>query len=113
MIEVEFTYDFHPGIDEAAYARVAKRATSMMMRAPGFLEFRANRNLTGSPHVRRTSVWESLVHWAALNQQPEFQSITAEFRSFVTNIDVKLWGPSPLMPEPIMPGDRMKPEDLA
>ena len=103
MIEVSFTYDFQPGIDEEAYAKLAKEATAMMVSAQGFIEFRAHRNLVGSPHVRRTSVWESLTHWAALAQQPEFQKLTAEFRTYVTNLDVQFWGPSPLAPHPIRP----------
>jgi quinol monooxygenase YgiN len=103
MIEVAFTYDFLPGMDEKAYGKLAKRATAMMMAAEGFVEFRAHRNLTGSPHVRRTSVWESLLHWAAIAETPEFQNLTAEFRTYVTNVVVHLWGPSPLTPEPIRP----------
>lgn len=101
MIEVAFAYDLVPGIDLKAYTSLTRRATAVMMAANGFIEFRAHRNLTGSPQVRRTSVWESLSHWAALAQTPEFQNITAEFRMYVTNLDVQLWGPSPLAPEPI------------
>jgi quinol monooxygenase YgiN len=101
MIEVAFTYDFLPGIDEEAYAKLARRATAMMLESEGFVEFRANRNLAGSPHVRRASVWENMTHWAALAQRPEFQELTAEFRAYVTNLDVQLWGPSPLVPDPI------------
>jgi heme-degrading monooxygenase HmoA len=104
MVEVTFTYDFHPQIDYNAYAKLAKKATELMVSADGFIEFHANRNLVGSPHVRRTSVWRSLTHWAALAQQPEFQKLTAEFRLYVTNLEVHFWGPSPLLPEPIRPG---------
>lgn len=103
MIEVAFTYDFLPNIDERAYANLARRATAMMKSAKGFIEFHANRNMIGSPHVRRTSVWESLSDWAALAQDPEFQKLTAEFRTYVTNLDVQIWGPSPITPEPIRP----------
>jgi heme-degrading monooxygenase HmoA len=105
MIEVAFTYDFLPGIDEAAYARVARRATSMMRSADGFIEFHANRNMLGSPHVRRTSVWKSFASYAALIEQPEFQKINAEFRTFVANLDIVIWGPSPLIPTSIGPQD--------
>ncbi|MCA9757360.1 MAG: antibiotic biosynthesis monooxygenase [Candidatus Eisenbacteria bacterium] len=101
MVEIAFTYDFVPGIDEDAYAKLAKKATAMMLSAPGFIEFRAHRSLVGTPHVRRTSVWESLAHWAALAQDPEFQELTAEFRMYVTNVEVQMWGPSPLVPHPI------------
>jgi len=101
MIEVAFTYDFLADIDENAYARLATKATNMMVSADGFIEFHAQRNMMGSPHVRRTSVWKSLTHYAALAQQPEFQKITAEFRTYVKNLDVVIWGPSPLLPDPI------------
>jgi heme-degrading monooxygenase HmoA len=101
MIEVAFTYDFLQGIDENAYARLARKATNMIVSAEGFIEFRANRNLVGSPHVRRTSVWESFAHYAALAQEPEFQKVTAEFRTYVKNLEVIFWGPSPLLPDPI------------
>jgi hypothetical protein len=101
MIEVAFTYDFLPGIDQAAYAKFAKKATTVMISAKGFVEFRANRNLIGSPHVRRTSVWETLADWAKLVESPEFQNLTDEFRTYVTNIDVQIWGSSPLTPTPI------------
>ena len=103
MVEIVFTYDFVPGMDEQAYARLARRATEMMVSAPGFVEFRAHRSLVGTPHVRRTSVWRSLSDWAALAQNPEFQEVTAEFRTYVTHVDVQLWGPSPLVPDPIRP----------
>lgn len=103
MVEVTFTYDFHPNIDEIAYTKLARKATKLMVSAKGFVEFHAHRNMTGSPHVKRTSVWESLADWALFAQQPEFQKITAEFRTFVTNLNVILWGPSPITPEPIKP----------
>ena len=103
MIEVAVTYDFLPDMDENDYTRIARRATKMMVNADGFIEFHANRNLMGSPHVRRTSVWKSFEHYAALIQQPEFQKLNAEFRTYVTNLDIIIWGPSPLVPDTIRP----------
>ncbi len=103
MIEVAFCYDFHPDIDEEQYARLARHATALMREAPGFVEFRAHRNLTGSPHVRRTTVWSSLSAWAAFAERPDFQAVNSEFRTYVTHLDVQLWGASPLVPEPLGP----------
>jgi hypothetical protein len=101
MVEVAFTYDFLQNIDEVAYARLGRKATKLMVSAEGFLELHANRNMLGSPHVRRTSVWKNFADYAKLIQDPEFQRINAEFRTYVKNIQVIVWGPSPLMPEPI------------
>lgn len=103
MIEVAFTYDFIPNFDVATYTKVARSATQIMLSSKGFIEFRANRNLMGSPNVRRTSVWQSFSDYAAMAQSPEFQKVTQEFRKFVTNIDVQIWGPSPISPDPIRP----------
>lgn len=103
MVEVAFTYDLNPDIDEEAYSRLARKATMMMVHADGFIELRANRNLLGSPHVRRTSVWKSMAHWAKFAENSEFQKITQEFRKYVTHMDVNLWGESPFVHEPIRP----------
>ena len=105
MVEVDFTYDFLPNINESAYAKIAKKATALMVQSDGFIEFHAHRNLVGSPHVRRTSVWKSLAHWAAMAQREDFQKLTADFRLYVTNLQVIFWGPSPLLPDPIKPKD--------
>ena len=103
MIEVTFTYDLRPDINKDKYIELVKRATAMMLMADGFIEFRAHRNMLGSPHVRRTSVWDSLSHWAEFAQKPDFQDINSEFPFFVINLDVQIWGPSPITPETIKP----------
>ena len=101
MIEVSFTYDFRHDVDEKSYATMAKKVTSIMLSCPGFIEFRAYRNLLGSPQVRRISVWRSFADYAALLQPPEFQTLTNEFRSYVYNLTIHVWGTSPYVPEPI------------
>lgn len=103
MIEVEFTYDILSNIDEEAYARLARKATVMMLNSDGFIELRANRNLLGSPHVKRSSVWESMEQYSRLAENPEFQKINQEFKKFVNHTKVVIWGPSPFMPDPIRP----------
>lgn len=103
MIEVEFTYDILDNIDEEAYSRLARKATIMMLNAEGFIELRANRNLLGSPHRKRSSLWESMEHYARLAENPDFQKLNHEFRKYVTHMKVIIWGPSPFLPEPIRP----------
>ena len=68
MIEVNMTYDFLPGIDQQAYGELARRAIATVLEAPGFVEFRANRNVLGSPQVRSSTVWRTLASliWAII-----------------------------------------------
>lgn len=103
MIEVTYTYDLKPDIDEKAYAAMARDATRRMLSAPGFIEFRAHRSMKGSPLVRRTGVFRSVEEWEALESNPDFQALTARFDDYVTNLQVQVWGPSPLVPKPIRP----------
>jgi heme-degrading monooxygenase HmoA len=104
MIEVNMTYDFLPGIDQQAYGELARRAIATVLEAPGFVEFRANRNVLGSPQVRSSTVWRTLADWAKFSESSGWPALEAEFRTFVTNLDVQIWGPSPLVSEPLRPG---------
>ena len=104
MIEAIYTWDILPGTDEQAYAEWAKKAIGSILRQPGFVEFRANRSLLGSPQVRATYVWQTLADWATFAASAEGQSLDAELRQFVTNYHIELWGPSPVVPEPVRPG---------
>ena len=60
MIEVQTTWDFLPDMDQDEYAQWSKKKVELQLKAPGFIEFRANRNLLGQPQVRATSVWKTM-----------------------------------------------------
>ena len=104
MIEVNKTYDLLPGIDLQAYSESAKKWIGTLLQATGFVEFRAHRNLLSSPQVRSTFVWETLADWARFAESAERQELESELRTFATNIKIEIWGPSPVVPEPIRPG---------
>jgi len=104
MIEVNVIYDFLPGINQEAYAEFAKKSIGTMLQAPGFVEFRANRNILGSPKVRITTVWQSLSDWAKFSESTAWQTLELELHSFTTNNSTEIWGQSPLVPEPLRPG---------
>ena len=104
MIEMNLIYDFLPGIDQEAYQAWAKKAVGSVLKSPGIIEFRANRNVLGSPQVRATSVWKTLADWANFNESSEWQELATEMQAFTKNVSVELWGPSPVVPEPIRPG---------
>ena len=105
MVEVNLIYEFLPGMDQQAYMEWAKKAIGQVLRSPGVVEFRASRNLLGSPQVRTTTVWQALADWANFVESPEWQALESELRgSFAGNISIELWGPSPVVPEPLRPG---------
>lgn len=103
MIEVNTTWELLPNIDQHAYGEWAKKTVGAVLKAPGLVEFRANRNILGSPQVRSTAVWQTLADWANYSDSDEWRTLDAELRAFVTNINVEIWGPSPVLPEPVRP----------
>ncbi len=103
MIEGHVTYDLVPGVDQEAYVAWAKKTVASILKQPGIIEFRANRNVLGSPQIRTTSVWRSGPDWFSYADGP-WKASEAELRRFATNIRVELWGPSVLVPEPLRPG---------
>jgi Antibiotic biosynthesis monooxygenase len=102
MIQQVMTYDIVPGVDQQAYQAWTKATIGTMMRQSGLVEFRAHRNMLGTPQVRTTTEWQSLADFEKFWLGP-WQPIDAELRKFATNIRVELWGPSPNVPEPLRP----------
>ncbi len=105
MVEATVTWDFVPGADMNAYEALAKQGVQQVLAAPGIVEFRANRNLLGSPQVRATYVFETMVDFARFWESPEPRALESELRRFVTNLQVTAWGSSPVMPEPLRPSN--------
>ncbi|MCP4723998.1 MAG: hypothetical protein GY863_03125 [bacterium] len=104
MIEVNMTWRFLPKINHNDYVSWAKEANGIMIRASGLVEFRANRNLLGSPQVRITTVWEKLADWAEFNEGKDWQTQKSILLDrFAAEIKMDIWGPSEIVPEPIRP----------
>lgn len=102
MIEVVMSYDLLPEVDQQAYAAWAKDAIGIVLQQKGLVELRANRNLLGTPQSRTVSVWQSISDWAAFNEG-QWAPLDQQLRKMATNLKVELWGPSPVMPEPVRP----------
>ena len=104
MIEVDTTWELLPNIDQEAYGEWAKETVGKILKAPGLVEFRANRNILGAPQVRSTAVWQTLADWANYTDSNEWRALEDEFRAFAADIRIEVWGPSPVLPEPVRPG---------
>jgi heme-degrading monooxygenase HmoA len=105
MIEIAMHFELLPGKDQNAYAELAKAVVAMALEAPGVIEVRGNRNMLGAPQVRFTTVWRSLVDWARFNESTEWQEAWAEMNPYLTNLTLEIWGPSPIVPGPLRPGE--------
>ena len=104
MIEPNMTYELKPDFDQQAYGEFAKKAIGIILQPPGVVEFRAYRNLLGSPQVRSATVFQTLADWAKFVDTDEWRTLQAELRAFATDLHLQLWGPSPVLPEPVRPG---------
>ena len=105
MVEVDLKWDFLPGADQKAYQAWAKKAIGTVLQSPGIVEFRASRNLLATPLVRATSVWKTMADWANFAEGAAWQALRAELLDqYGQNFTVEVWGPSPVVPEPLRPG---------
>ena len=50
-----------------------------------------------------TKEWNSLADWANYTDSDEWRTLEEEARGFITNIQVEIWGPSPIVPESLRP----------
>ncbi len=104
MVEVVTTWDFLPGMDQDEYAQWSQKKVEMHMKAAGFIEFRANRNLLGQPQVRAVSVWENMSSAGAFLESADYRELIADgLDILITNIEINFWGGSPMIPDPLHP----------
>ena len=104
MIEVCLFFDFYQGTNEESYSEWAKKAIVPLLKSPGIIEFKANRNLLGTPQVRLTATWKTLNDWALFAASEQWLNLMSELReNFATDIKINIWGVSPIAPEPLRP----------
>ncbi len=87
-----------------AYSRWTGPAIQRVLAVPGVAEFRGYRPATGASQVVVTYEFTDLATWAAWYAHEDVQKVFDELRTFVTNVSIELWGPSPIVPKPIRPG---------
>jgi hypothetical protein len=100
MIEVIVRFELTPELDKQNYQQWTRKAIQSIMQAPGIEEVRANRSLIGS-QVRIVLVWEKAANWAEFAEKPAWLKLITELTNFTRDIQVEIWGPSPIVPEPL------------
>ncbi len=87
-----------------AYVQWSEGAISRTVGAPGVVEFRAYRPASGASQVVVTYEFTDLAAWAAWYANEHVQKTVDELRTFTAQLTSELWGPSPVVPEPVRPG---------
>ncbi|NQU32031.1 MAG: antibiotic biosynthesis monooxygenase [Bacteroidetes bacterium] len=95
-------WDIHPDKVEA-YAKWAKTAINRILSVPGVVEFRAYRPVTGASQIVTTNEFADMAAWAAWQSDKDVQKVMDEFRTLTLNVNIEIWGPSPVVPVPIRP----------
>ena len=86
------------------YAEWAKSAVGRMFSVPGIVEFRGYRPATGPYEVAVTYEFADMNAWATWSPNDDMLKLRQESSLFCDNLTYELWGPSPVIPEPIRPG---------
>ena len=103
MVLFVMKWDIHPDKVEA-YMKWTESAIKRTLAAPGVVEFRAYRPVSGASQVVVTYEFADLATWAAWNGNQDVQKVLEELRTLTLNVNIELWGPSPVVPAPIRPG---------
>jgi antibiotic biosynthesis monooxygenase (ABM) superfamily enzyme len=96
-------YDVRPEKAEAFTKWATESAIPRILEIPGMVELRSYRPATGSHQIAVTYEFTDMAACAAWLAHPDYQAMMAEFRTLGTNFTAELWGPSPVVPEPLRP----------
>ena len=97
MVLQVMKWNIHPDKAEA-YLKWTESAIKRTLAVPGVVEFRAYRPATGASQVVTSYEFADMAAWAA------WQKVLAELRTLALNVNIEVWGPSPVVPAPIRPG---------
>jgi antibiotic biosynthesis monooxygenase (ABM) superfamily enzyme len=86
-----------------AYLKWIESAIPRTFGVPGVVEFRAYRPAIGVSQIVVTYEFADLATWATWYADEASQKVMDELRMYTTNLITELWGPSPVVPEPIRP----------
>jgi len=87
------------------YPAWAQRTIPRILARPGLVEFRGYRPASGAHAIVVTYEFADMASWAAWYGDETIQEIFAEARAgYITDFEAEIWGPSPVLPQPIRPG---------
>lgn len=96
-------YDIMPGKTEE-FIEWAKGAIPKILSAPGIVEMRSYRPAASDSQIATTYEFADMASWAEWQSSEAMQQLNLEVRTYVVSFRTELWGPSPVVPEPLRPG---------
>jgi antibiotic biosynthesis monooxygenase (ABM) superfamily enzyme len=103
MVLVVMKWNIHPDKVEA-YLKWTEGAIKRTVAAPGVVEFRAYRPVSGAFQVAITYEFSDLATWATWYDNADVQKVLDELHTVAVNVSIEVWGPSPVVPAPVRPG---------
>ncbi len=103
MVLYVMRWNIHPDKKET-YSGWTKGAIGRTISAPGVVEFRAFRPVSGPFQVVVTYEFADMAAWAGWHGNDDVQAVLDELHTLATDVNLDLWGPSPVVPQPIRPG---------
>ncbi len=103
MVLLVMKWDIHPDKAEA-YLKWTESAIKGNLAVPGVVEFRAYRPITGTSQIAITYEFADMAAWAAWYNHEDVQKTLTELYTLALNVNIELWGPSPVVPAPMRPG---------
>jgi quinol monooxygenase YgiN len=97
-------YNIHPDKAEAFQAWV-QRTIPRILALAGVVEFRAYRPASGSWQIVTTTEFSDMAAWASAISSDDWQQINNELHTLALDIEAEVWGPSPVIPKPLRPGN--------
>jgi quinol monooxygenase YgiN len=95
-------YDINPDKLEA-FLKWVPTGAQRVCAAPGISEYRAYRSFAAPHQVMSVCEFADLESYTVWRNNSDVNKVDNEIRAFTTNITSELWGPSPLIPEPMYP----------
>lgn len=80
-----------------------KTAIPTLLGIPGLVELRSFRSITGSSQAISIYEFADLAAYAAWRSHAEAERLWIEAHTYMENISVELWGPSPVSAGPLRP----------
>lgn len=96
-------WNIHPD-KVSEYMDWTQGAIQRTLSVPGVDEFRAYRGAAGEAQVVITYEFADMATWAAWFSHETVQEVIGEVYTLALNVSSELWGPSPVVPVPIRPG---------